>query len=923
MLQYRNLLSSPVLRFSSSFLLICFLILSIGSPASADIFEETGSLREFLMGTEPGCAYDNFYSHNVEGIARAGYNYYCPLDPQTNGFGEYTPIPDGTEGDQLLADWKTLFEYMIRGQWQEAENWRMNQLGIYPYEIVHLTDPEAQQEYYMVRELLSMAFYDDNDPNNPDDDEVGSFSFGWGLYVYAVEPNFRRINIQVVHPNDDFIMPYYSLDMFQTIGAGSFFLSSVGREVLWTHSGNYDNTKSLCDPSRNGRHVFQMAQEAFIDYVLDELELQPLTAQMHSYDTSNRNFSSAIVSAGRYAGLFSLPIYDWSGFLGGMINRTPWIVQPAGVIGNPNPITLTEFYATSSARLLEVYDDSGTMHLLSNPFDLYGHPTNQQFLYRAGDSDDCTDDRWNLHVECDELPNCIDDDTTSLDFYSTSGYPVTWENFESIKDYYRPMTLALLETLNEMRGSRRDWEITAPEHVQATRIKDNRVTLQWERARDPYFYSYRVHWDLNPNVSTSSPYEDRFTSGLSDLCSNLTEEITVDPGFFYDYTYYIAMSAVDRYGNESPLSNVITIHTENTDPRWIWVVNPNGGNTWFVDSTVTVAWNPGQVGGNVKIEFSRNGLEGPWETVVESTENDSLYSFVVEGPPSQQCRIAVSSLETPAQDDTSDTDFGLIISNPLLQSSFETIDMSWTHEAAPGWSDDWHQSTERARFGVRSYKCGNTGTGSYSNRCDARLTHSPIANIPVNSRLVFYHQIQGETSDSNPYYCYDGGVLEVSVNGGNFQQITPGGGYTNEIASNTTGPLAGRMCFAEEVDEWEQVTVDLSDYAYQTVQVRWRFVSDNSVTREGWYIDDVTLFEALYATPGPSTVTIRREGDTLILDWEDDVFVHYRVYSSDSPDGPFNTFEGESDESQLTLPDGPDASQRFFMVYGEHGTADE
>ncbi len=875
-------------------------------------------MREFFLGSEPGCSYDNFVSHNVEGIARPGYNYYCPLDPQTNGFGEYFPIPAGTAGTQLLADWKTLFAFMIRGEYEEAETWRLTNLNLYPYEIVHLTEPESRREYYLVREQLNMVYVDDNDPNNPDDDEVGSFSHGWGLYVYAAEPNHRRANVQIVHPNDDFTTPYMSLDMFQTIGAGSFFFSSVGREVLWTGSGNYDNTKSLCDPSRTSRHVFQMAQEAFIDYILDDLGETPLTAQIHSYDTGNRNFSSAIVSAGRFEGLFSLPIYDWSDRIGGLINRTPWTVHPAGVIGNPNPITLTEFYASSSERRLEVYDDLGAMHLISNPYDLYGHPENQQFLYRAEDSDQCSDDRWNLHVECDELPNSIDNDTTSLEFFSTSGYPVTWQNFESITEYYRPMATALQATLDEMESQRTDWAPTTPQHVRAVRIKDNRVTLEWDRSRDPYFYSYRVYWDLNPDVGYHSPYEDRFSGGIGDLCSQITDEITIDPGFFYDYTYYIAMAGVNRNGGLSPMSDIITIHTENTDPRWLWVVEPNGGEIWFVDSTVTVAWNPGLLGGNVKIEFSRNGMEGPWETIAESTPNDSLLSFVVDGPPSEECRIAISSIENPAQDDTSDASLSLIISNPLLESSFETVDLSWTHYPTPGWTDNWHQSTERSHYGVRSYKCGNTGTGGYANRCDANLTHSPIANIPINSRLIFYHQIQGEVTNQNPFYCYDGGVIEISVDGGNFIQLTPNGGYTNRIATNTSGPLAGRNCFASNISEWEQVNVDLSNYAGHRIQVRWRFVSDNSDTREGWYIDDVSIFEALFATPGPSTVTLRRENNGLMLDWDDDSFARYRVFSSNSPDGPFDTFEGETTESQLALPSGLSEKTRFFVVYGEH-----
>jgi hypothetical protein len=285
---------------------VCSLVLAAAMPVSAEIIEETGLLKEFFFGTEPGCAYDNFVSHNVEGIARPNYNRYNPLDPQSNGFGEYVPIPAGAAGDAILANWKSLFSLMIRGDYQAAEAWRADYLSDYPYEIVHLTEPETNLEYYLVREQLDLSFVDQNNAAIPADDEIGSFNHGWGLYVYAVNPQQARTTIQVVHPNDDYIAPALAFDLFETLHAGQFFFSSVGREVLWTNVGTYDNTKSLCDPSRNGRTVFQMAHEAFFDYYVDEVGGQPFTMQMHSYDTGTRNFPSAIVSPSRYDGRFSM-----------------------------------------------------------------------------------------------------------------------------------------------------------------------------------------------------------------------------------------------------------------------------------------------------------------------------------------------------------------------------------------------------------------------------------------------------------------------------------------------------------------------------------------------------------------------------------------------------------------------------------------
>jgi hypothetical protein len=40
---------------------------------------------------------------------------------------------------------------------------------------------------------------------------------------------------------------------------------------------------------------------------------------------------------------------------------------------------------------------------------------------------------------------------------------------------------------------------------------------------------------------------------------------------------------------------------------------------------------------------------------------------------------------------------------------------------------------------------------------------------------------------------------------------------------------------------WTQAAYSLSDYAGQTVRLRFRFCSDQSVVDEGWYIDDVEV----------------------------------------------------------------------------------
>jgi hypothetical protein len=280
-------------------------------------------------------------------------------------------------------------------------------------------------------------------------------------------------------------------------------------------------------------------------------------------------------------------------------------------------------------------------------------------------------------------------------------------------------------------------------------------------------------------------------------------------------------------------------------------------------------------------------------------------------------------VEDPSQNDTSDADFSILIARTILAGSFESAGFDWTHSSPIGWNNNWHRSTERARSGSYSYKCGSTGTGTYSNTCDSRLTHLAISDLPENASLRFYHQIQVELA-GNPFYCYDGGVVEISVNGSAFIQISPIGGYPNEFVSPGTGPMPGRPCYAAPLSDWTRADFLLDGYAGQDIQIRWRFGSDNSVGQEGWYIDDVHIYEALTTTPGPSTVTAYIDGpNTIMLRWDQDEFVSYRIFSSNWPEGPFLTYEGTTTDTSFAVPGDHQSKKRFYQIYGEHGLPTE
>ncbi|KPJ52012.1 hypothetical protein AMJ39_08855 [candidate division TA06 bacterium DG_24] len=131
---------------------------------------------------------------------------------------------------------------------------------------------------------------------------------------------------------------------------------------------------------------------------------------------------------------------------------------------------------------------------------------------------------------------------------------------------------------------------------------------------------------------------------------------------------------------------------------------------------------------------------------------------------------------------------------------------------------------------------------------------TPELTLPENPVLTFWHWIDAEISQMYPGRAYDGGLVEISVDGGlNWTQITPEGGYPY-TSRGTTGPFPEMTPIYSGSYDWSQAVFDLSGYSGETVQLRFRFGSDQGVTAEGWYIDDVLI-------AGQPAVTVSLEPD--------------------------------------------------------------
>jgi len=422
--------------------------------------------------------------------------------------------------------------------------------------------------------------------------------------------------------------------------------------------------------------------------------------------------------------------------------------------------------------------------------------------------------------------------------------------------------------------------------------------------------------DVNPNANSASFDNDFATVGIQNLNHTSGLEIcywnAYTPGSTTLADGRAIMYTTDDSGAIDPVFSLIT---------------PNGGELWLRDSTVSVLWTPASVAGNVNIELSYSGLSGPWTTLAANTPNDGQFDWVVTNATSQTCRVRLTSVTTPDSNDVSLSDFTIGSVVTVLSESFDGGAPGWTEEAGAGWSEQWHVSTEQALSAPSAYKCGDPGTGNYANLLDARLISPLISNLPSSAVLDFWHIIDSELSTANPDSAYDGGWVEISVNGGAYSTLFPTEGYPKTTrysaggANPYSGPVPGQPCYAGTISTWTQEQFNLSAYAGSNVQLRWRFGSDAGTNREGWYVDNVLIYgvATVPAPTVPSGLTVFVSGTDVTLRWVDDNNFGYRVYSSGTSDQPFLTLEAEVLTNSVTLTGQPLSAQKFYYVVGWNG----
>lgn len=181
-----------------------------------------------------------------------------------------------------------------------------------------------------------------------------------------------------------------------------------------------------------------------------------------------------------------------------------------------------------------------------------------------------------------------------------------------------------------------------------------------------------------------------------------------------------------------------------------------------------------------------------------------------------------------------------------------------THQGVnPGWTPrDWVRDTSlpgsrpgAAAFGIDPM--GGQCDGSPADESSVMRMESPAIVIPGGAvpRLAFDHYVATELN-------YDGGNLEISINGGPYT-LVPAAAYTFNPYNTTfasapgnTNPLAGQLAFSgtdggSVGGSWGQSQVDLALAGVapgDTIRLRYNMGTDGCGGIDGWYVDDVRVY---------------------------------------------------------------------------------
>ena len=196
----------------------------------------------------------------------------------------------------------------------------------------------------------------------------------------------------------------------------------------------------------------------------------------------------------------------------------------------------------------------------------------------------------------------------------------------------------------------------------------------------------------------------------------------------------------------------------------ITVNSPNGGETWYVDSTNNITWTSSGTSGGIKIEYSLNN-GASWSDVIASMPDTGTYPWVIPNTPSDNCLVRVTDT-TGSPSDTSNAVFEISHPTPNITVTSpnggevwyvdSTYNITWTSFATSEGVQIEYSSDNGASWSDVIASMPDTGTCPWtipntpSDTCLVRITDTAGSPSDISDAVFTITPASGITTSEGP-----------------------------------------------------------------------------------------------------------------------------------------------------------------------------
>jgi hypothetical protein len=217
-----------------------------------------------------------------------------------------------------------------------------------------------------------------------------------------------------------------------------------------------------------------------------------------------------------------------------------------------------------------------------------------------------------------------------------------------------------------------------------------------------------------------------------------------------------------------------------------------------------------------------------------SVNLNQSFAFTIGNIPADvTVKMLVTTLTdgTPMKVDT----MRFVVGTPvlLLADTTNNINTMWTITATPS-TPAWGVTTSSFHSAPNSYT--DSPVGQYVNNATVTMTLTNPINLSSysNPKLSFWTKWDIENN-------WDCGQVKISTNNGstwtNLQGL-----YTNPASGQGAQVPAGQPVYDGTQTNWVQEEINLTGLTSAQSKLRFELKTDGSVTKDGWYVDDISIY---------------------------------------------------------------------------------